>query len=351
MTKDKISMADLMAKREVTALDIERGDVVEGEVISVGEDSFLIDLGGKTEGVLPSGEVEDPAALAVGNRVSVYVVTTHDRRGQLLLSARRAKTVNAWDELRESLEEGTNIEVKIVGFNKGGGLVEIGGLQGFLPFSHLYSRPSSDLSPADFQKALDELVGSTIEVQVLDLDREARRIIVSEKEARKKVREKKEKKVFEELSEGDEVDVEVKQILPYGLLVNLRSVEALIPVEELHWGEKQNPLSEFSIGEDLQAVVASLPGSSTGRAMLSLKRLEEDPWVVLSQFFEEGKSARGRVVKIASFGVVVELEQGVEGLIPLSEIEEQQIQIGDQIELEIKNLDAAERRLELGFIG
>lgn len=345
--KKDISMADLLTDQSLEILHIKRGDVVEGKVVEMREKEFLIDLGAKAEGILPFAEVDDVSSLKPGQKVLVYVITPEDRRGRLLLSESRALVVFTWRKLHEASVSGEVVEAEVSGFNKGGLVVDISGLMGFLPFSLAVSVPNTDLAPSEYQSALDKRRGTKVKVKVLEANIKEERIIVSERAAAVDERRKEETVVLSELGKGQVVTARIKQVLPFGLLVDLRGIDALIPKDEIAWSDSD--LSSFRPDQEIEAKVLSVPEDLTGRAKLSIRQLSEDPWVKLAKKYKQGKRIKGKVTKVTSFGVVVQLSQGIDGLLPLSGLLErkERIRVGDELDLEVKAIDSEKRRLEL----
>jgi len=346
-SQKKSVMQNLLQKDGIQFVRVKRGDVVEGTVVSVSAREALVDLGSKAEGILPFSEVDDLSCLKPGAKILVYVITPEDRRGQLLLSVQRARIINAWAQLEESLTQNQILEAKIKGFNKGGCLVDILGLQGFLPFSLLMSGIDSEDNGEHYQKNLERLKGQTVQVKVVELDPQQRRIIVSERDAFRVARAAEISQLVEKLKVGDLLSVQVKEVLPFGLLVDYQGVEALVPQEELSWQEDDNSLFNFHPGQDLEVKVIELPTDGGGQIKLSLRQVSDDPWLKLKASFDEGREIRGRIKKITSFGLVIEISPGVETLLPLSIAKEREVNLGDELELKIKTLDLASRRLEV----
>jgi len=351
--KDNLSMDDLLEEGSLSIVVPRRGEVLEGTILSLGESEALIDLGAKAEGLLPYSEVDDVKALRVGARILVYVLTPEDRHGQMLLSAKRAQLVNAWLKLEEALKTGEVLEGELTGFNKGGMMVDVFGLKGFLPFSHFVSGPDSSLSAPQYQSAMDKMRGEKVKVKVLELDASTERVILSEKLAHQEMKRRKEREVLDSLKLGQEVSVLVKEVLPFGLLVDLQGIDALVPKEELSWREDKDQLSQFKRGQEIKAKILEMDQESSGRRpKLSIKRLSADPWLELAKKFNKKKKFKAKVTKITSFGILVELPDGVEGLLPLSELSgDKEVQVGDDLLLKLKAVDEKNRRLELEWGG
>lgn len=341
-------MEELLSSHSIPLTYLSKGDVVEGTIISLTDSEALVDVGAKAEGILPFSEA-DPEELKKGRQILVYVLTPEDRRGQLLLSANRAQTVGGWLKLDKAQEQDQILEAEVAGYNKGGLLVKIFGLSGFVPFSHTVDVPSQNLSQSELQSALDKMRGGKIKVKILELNKDQERIILSQRDAHKEVREKEMQKALEELKVGERLEAEITQVMPYGLVVGTGGVTGLIPRDELSWG-KEIGLADFSPGNKVKAQVEELDPANL-RLRLSIKRLTPDPWLKLAGKFKRGEKVEGEITKITSFGLLLDLKDGLEGLLPLSELPEdkREVRVGEKLKLAVKAVDGKNRRLELGM--
>lgn len=344
-------MEDLLLPDSLSVQQFSRGDVVEGTVLEVTPREALINIGAKAEGIIPQREIKG-YDLSPGDSVFVYVLTTEDRRGQTLLSLRRAESVKAWMDLEKALNGSSTVGVAITGHNKGGLAVDVMGLEGFIPFSHAESAPNLHQERAELQSQLDKMRGKEIEVRVIELDREQNRIILSETEALAEAELEEQKRALKTLSEGDTVVVPVSAVLPYGIMVDVHGADGLVPQEELSWEDKapEEILAEFEVGQEVTAKITELEPEA-GRLRLSLKQVTQDPWQRLAEEYQEGDEIKGEVSRLTSYGLFVTVGEDVEGMVALSELpEEEEFSVGDTITVAIGKLDAQSRQLELSLV-
>lgn len=343
-------MEDLLPSDSLSIQQLNRGDVVEGTILTVTPREALVDIGAKAEGIIPQRELKG-YALSPGDEIFAYVLTTEDRRGQTLLSLRRAESVKAWLDLEKALSEGSTVTATITGHNKGGLAVDVLGLEGFVPFSHADSAPDLQQERAELQSQLDKMRGEEIEVRVIELDREQNRIILSETEALAKEEFEKQRGVLEGLAEGDAITTLVSAVLPYGIMVDVHGVDGLVPQEELSWEDEapEEILAEFEVGQEVTAKITELEPKA-GRLRLSLKQVTQDPWQRLAEEHQEGDEIEGEVSRLTSYGLFVTVGEDVEGMIALSKLpEEQELGVGDTITVVIRKLDVPAHQLELGL--
>lgn len=328
----------------------QKGDVVEGEVVSVNEWGALVDVGAKAEGIIPQSELKE-RELTAGEYVLVYVLTPEDHRGQLLLSLERAKSVRSWLELREAFGEGKTLEATVSGSNKGGLIMEFNGLTGFLPFSHTDSVGDTSLDQEALKSLLKEMEGEVLKVRVIELDENKNRIILSEKEALigEDLEERREQ--ISGLREGEVVSGKVSAIMPYGLMLKSDGIEGLIPREEISWEDKNTDelLSGYEVGQKLRAQVIEVD-QDLGKVQLSLKNITRDPWKDFAKQYDEGDVVEAVVTRMTSYGIFVRIEEGVEGMVTLSSVpEDEQLSVGQKILVKIGSIDANNRQLDLTY--
>lgn len=343
-------MEDLLSRnaQSLPIQHLQRGDVVLGTVLEVTEREAVVDIGAKAEGIIPQRERKG-YSLKKGDQVYVYVLTTQDRHGQTLLSLKRAEAVKAWLDLEEAKQRGDPLTAVVTGHNKGGLQVEVLGLEGFIPFSHASSVPDLTQERAELQSQLDRMRGEKLKVQVIEVDREQNRIILSEAQALAEEERARQRESLAKYQVGDVVTVPVLAVMPYGLLVELSGVEGLIPQEELSW-EEESPeeiLARFDVGDKISAKITQLDPEA-GKLRLSIKQVSGNPWERFVKEHHAGEELTGEVNRLTSYGVFVTLTEGVEGMLPLSKIPtERKLQVGDEIKVRIVELDVARRRLEL----
>lgn len=328
---------------------LKRGDVLKGKVLHVTDQEALIDLGTKAEGILPKNEFKDKD-LSAGDEIFVYVLTPESRkRGQVILSMSKAEAAKAWIDLRGYDEKDEVFSVEVIGHNKGGMIVDIDGLRGFIPFSHLEHGPDQKMPRPELQSTLDRMRGMDLEVKILELNEEDDRIILSERLAKEEQEQQVREEVLSEVKEGDVVDVTVKNIMPYGLVVELEGVEGLVSESELSW-DPNVTLVSFNVGDPAKAKIIEI-NVEEGDMRLSLKQAEADPWQVAKEAVSEGDTVKGTVKKITSFGVYIEIADGVEGLLSLAKLPEdkKQMSVGDELEVVVDKMNDDKRQVDLDF--
>jgi small subunit ribosomal protein S1 len=328
---------------------LHKGDVVKGHVLYVTDQEALIDLGTKSEGILPKSEFKNKQ-LKEGDEVYVYVLTPESKkRGQVLLSLSKAEAAKTWLDLRNHYQNDGLFNVEVIGHNKGGLIVDIDGLRGFLPFSHLEHGPDQKMARPELQSALDRMRGMQVEVKLLELNEEEDRIIVSERLATEEHEQQKREELLQTLGVGDVAKTTVKNIMPYGLVVDINGVDGLISDTELSWDPTVSLMS-FGIGDEVEARIIEID-EATGDLRLSAKQVGQDPWQEIKETLKEGKSVKGTVKKITSFGVYIEVADGIEGLLPLSKLPEDQKQmvVGDTVSVNVDKIDDEKRQIDLSF--
>jgi small subunit ribosomal protein S1 len=337
--------------------DLRRGELVEGMVMSVSADSILINVGGKSEGVISQGEMltltpDERRALCPGATVIAIVVEPETQRSPAMLSLDKARSDVGWKHLQEALEQGRVIEAMITGVNRGGAVLDVAGVQGFIPHSQLAPETRGALQAAEQQGTSEGLPRKT-RVKVLELDRSRRRVVLTEKAAWQEERAERKRQAMEELKEGQVVAGKVKSISPFGAFVDIGGVEGLLHISEMSWQSVKSPEDVVKIGEDVQVYVLKVD-KETGRISLSLRQIKPHPWDAAASKYEVGQIVKGRVTKLAPFGAFVELEPGLEGLVHISELSSkpithphQVVKEGDVCVARILRVDAERRRLGL----
>lgn len=342
------TMEELLAK-DFNLPTLHRGDVVKGIVLHITDQEALVDLGTKSEGILPKNEFKDKE-LSIGDEVYVYVLTPESRkRGQVILSMSKAEAAKAWMDLRRHEANDETFNVDVVGHNKGGLIVDVYGLRGFIPFSHLEYGPDQKLPRPELQSTLDRMRGMSLEVKLLEMSEEDDRIIVSERLAREEVEQQKREELLENIKVGDIVPVEVKNIMPYGLVVDFTGVEGLVSESELSWDTQVNLMS-FNVGDKANARIIDMDEES-GDVRFSFKQVAEDPWEKIQKEVKESDTVQGVVKKITSFGLYIEIADGIEGLLPLTKLPEdkQEMVVGEKITVIVEKLNHEKRQIDLGF--
>ncbi len=309
-----LTMDDLLKEENVKPLAA--GEVVEGTVISIKKHEILVDLGPVGVGVVPRREVGFSQKFEVGDAVTASVIETEMEDGYSLLSLRKAAKDRGWDEVSRIVEAGEIIEVTAYDANRGGLLIELEGVRGFLPVSQLSAEHYPRVGSADkdeILQRLNALVGKPIKVRVLDADRKSNKLIFSEKEAIKDGLSER----FEKLKVGDSVDGVITGVVEYGAFVNVGGIEGLIHISEISWERVNSPGDYVKVGQNVQAKIIAI---DKDRLSLSLKQLQEDPWVSEVEKFNKGDEVEGTVTRITPFGAFVQLSPAVEALVHVSEL-------------------------------
>lgn len=329
-----------------------RGEIREAEILEIRDREIIVDMGVKRDGIVQSQDLErlDPEvlnSLKVGSTVHVYVLNPRDQDENLIVSINMGLQQRDWEKARELLETEEVEPVEVVGHNRGGILVRWNRLEGFIPSSHLVSMNLS----GERRDAWDELRGRELRVKVIEVDQDRRRLIFSEREAQKEWRAQQKARLLAELSEGDIVSGTVTGLRDFGAFVNLGGADGLIHVSELAWHRVDHPRDILRVGEEIKVYVLNLDRSNN-RIALSRKRLLNDPWEDAAARYHEGQLVEGVVTNVVDFGAFVALDDGLEGLLHLSEMGDgslkephSYVKKGDRLSLRISHLEPEKRRV------
>ncbi len=365
-TNESMTMAELLDHPDNEVKSLKHGDVVEGTVVRIDPDEILVDFGGKSEGVVSNRELmnrrgprdgdENRAELNVGDEVLVYVLQPESPEGHAVLSLRRAGLERKWRAMQERFDAGEIVEARVIDHNKGGLIVDLG-VRGFVPISQIvdFPRRPRDEQPRDAAQEIAEklqpFVGRTLRLKILEVNRKANRLILSEKVALYEERREKRDELFSSLETGQKVTGVVRSIAPFGVFVDLGGIDGLVHKSELSWNKVNNPETAHQIGEEVEAEVIDI-NHERGRISLSIRRLQPDPWQESVAKYKIGDVIEGTVTKLVNFGAFVRVEEGLEGLIHISELSNQRVahpgdvvQEGQQIKLRIISLDSERHRL------
>ncbi len=346
------SMESLMASHdayEESFKELKRGEFMTGKVIQINEDGAMVDIGYKTEGFVPTNQLthrKDATVsdvVEVGQEIKVVVLRVNHAEGQVLLSKRQADVEAAWIGIIEAHEKGETIEATCVEQVKGGLIVDIG-LRGFVPASHVDLRPVSDLS---------DFVGEVMKLKILEIDRNRRKVVLSRKKALEEQREKMKEQTLSELVEGQIINGEVARLTNFGAFVNLGGVDGLVHISEMSWKRIKHPSEIVRVGEAVDVRVLGVDPKKE-RISLSLKQARPDPWQDMDKNFGVGTVVQGKVTKLAKNYAFVEVEDGVEGLVPLSELSEFRVSkssdvltVGQDVKVRVIDLKPDQRRMTL----
>lgn len=321
--------------------------VVEGKIISIDKKEIIINIGYKSDGVIPTSEFRYDPDLKVGDTVEVYIESQEDKKGQLILSHKKARLSKSWDKINEALENDEIIQGYIKCRTKGGMIVDVFGIEAFLPGSQIDVHPIRDY---------DVFVGKTMEFKVVKINQEFRNVVVSHKALIEEELEAQKKEIISKLEKGQILEGTVKNITSYGVFVDLGGVDGLIHITDLSWGRVADPHEVVALDQKINVVILDFDDEKK-RIALGLKQLTPHPWDALDINLNVGDHVKGKVVVIADYGAFVEIAPGVEGLIHVSEMSWSQhlrsaqdfMQVGDDVEAVILTLDRDERKMSLGI--
>ncbi len=359
------TMEELLAEQDSDIKSFKHGDVVEGKVVRIDKDEILVDIGAKSEGVVSNRELygrnaESQPQLTIGDVVLVYVLQPESQEGHVVLSLRRAGLERKWRSMQEQFEAGVIIEAPVIDHNKGGLIVDCG-IRGFVPISQIVDfprRPQND-QPRDAAQEIAEklqpFVGRKLRLKILEVNRKANRLILSEKVALYEERREKRDELFSSLQVGQKVTGTVRSIAPFGVFIDLGGIDGLVHKSELSWNKVNNPEAGYKVGDEVEAEVIDI-NHERGRISLSIRRLQPDPWHSTVADFNVGDVIDGTVTKLVNFGAFVRVRDGLEGLIHISELSHQRVahpgdvvHEGQQLKLKIISLDSERHRLGLSL--
>lgn len=336
------------------------GEIRRGVVASIGPNQILVSIGAKSEGVISGRELEslsaeERAALTVGQEVPVYVVNPEDSNGNVVLSFKRAQEQMTWDRVERMLAEEQVVESKIAGFNKGGLIVIVGGLRGFVPASQLgMARRAAAVGETPEQR-WGKMVGQPITVRIVEVDRERRRLILSERAASAESRQSLKERVLSELEIGKTYTGRVTSLADFGAFVNVNGADGLVHLSELSWERVQHPSDILEVGQEVKVKVINIDHEKK-RIGLSIRQLEEDPWRAKIAKYSVGQLVEGVITRLAKFGAFARIEGDLEGLIHISEISDHRInhpkealKEGDVKTLRIIRIDTEQHRIGLSL--
>ena len=327
---------------------IQYGDITTGKVVQIKDDRVMVDVGWKTEGFIPIGELKDARGninISVGDEIDVFV-DKRDSEGNLVLSRDKASKVKIWDEIKAACENDTLVEGVVIEKIKGGLSVDIG-IIAFLPGSQVDIRPVKDL---------DKFVGQTLDFKVLKYDRKRNNVVLSRRSIVATEREAEKKDILKSLQEGSIVEGVIKNITDYGIFIDLGGVDGLLHVTDISWGRIAKPSENFHKGDKITTKVLSFD-SEKERVSLGLKQLNDNPWEQITDRYPVGSTVKGKVVNLTDYGVFVELESGVEGLVHISEMywtreikhPSKVLNVGEEIEVMVLEVNPQTKRVSLSL--
>jgi small subunit ribosomal protein S1 len=338
---------EIEAAYDQTLSKVVENEVVEGEVTSINKREVTVSIGGKSEGVISAPEFRYNPDLKVGDKVEVYVENAEDKKGQLVISHRKARALKSWDRVNEAYNNNEIVKGFVKTRTKGGMIVDVFGIEAFLPGSQIDIKPIRDY---------DAYVNQTIDFKIVKINQEFRNVVVSHKALLEAEQEQKRAELISKLEKGQILEGTVKNITNYGVFVDLGGVDGLIHITDLSWGRINHPEEVVTLDEKIKVVVLDF-NEQQKRIALGLKQLTAHPWDNLDANLKVGDTVKGKVVLIADYGAFVEVEPGVEGLIHVSEMSwsprlhsaQEFLKVGDEVEAQILTLDRESRKMSLGL--
>ena len=337
----------IQAAYDQTLSKIASAEVVEGEVTAIDKKEVVVTIGGKSEGVIQATEFRYNPDLKVGDKVEVYVESVEDKKGQLVLSHKKARATKSWDRVNEAYEKGEIVKGFVKTRTKGGMIVDVFGIEAFLPGSQIDIKPIRDY---------DQYVGQTVDFKIVKINPDFRNVVVSHKALLEAEQELKRKELISKLEKGQVLEGVVKNITNYGVFVDLGGVDGLIHITDLSWGRVNHPEEIVHLDEQIKVVVLDF-NEEQKRIALGLKQLSAHPWDSLDPNIKVGDKVKGKVVLIADYGAFIEIVPGVEGLVHVSEMSwsprlhsaQEFLKVGEEVEAQVLSIDREARKMSLGL--
>ena len=357
-------MNDMAALLEQSAnpISIKRGDVVEGVIVRIDQDEILVDIGLKSEGVLSTKEL--PAngygsfhELHLDDRILVYIIQAETQDGHALLSLRRANAERQWRIAEEQYRNGELLKARVIDYNKGGLIVDVAGIRGFVPISQILNLKREEVASGgenqETAAKLQSMKDKELQLKIIEINRARNRLILSERLAVQEWRQRRREELLDELKPGEVRRGIVSNLANFGAFVDLGGADGLVHISQLAWSRVNHPSEVLHVGQEVEVQVLSVDKDKK-KIALSIKRAEVDPWTTVEQRYTPGQVVTGTITKIAPFGAFARIEDGVEGLIHLSELTpgsdpRQNLHEGQQLQLRILRIEADRRRLGLSL--
>ena len=360
---DTPSLAEMLER--YSSQRLKRGQIVPGIVVRVGDNDVIVDVGAKCEGIVPDYDLahlppDERAAIREGDRVMVYVLNPEDADDNIILSLARARVARDWSRMRRLFDEQQTIEGRVIDCNKGGVIVQLGNLHGFVPGSQLdNSRPvgKSSSPPANENERWRDWVGTTLKLKIIEVNPDRNRLILSERAALREQRRSRREKLLQELNEGDIRRGRVTNLTNFGAFVDLGGIDGLVHISELSWKRVTNPREVVQVGQEIEVYVLEVDRERQ-RVGLSLKRLQPDPWATIEERYQEGQLVEGVITRLTKWGAFARMvgDDSIEGLIHVSELDETPVnhprdvlKPGQVVTLRVIGVDGDRRRLALSL--
>ena len=346
-TRGNKSREELVKTYDESLNTVKDKDVIEGTIIAINKREVVVNIGYKSDGIIPVSEFRYNPEIKVGDQVEVFIENQEDKKGQLILSHRKARAARSWDRINAALENNEIIKGYIKCRTKGGMIVDVFGIEAFLPGSQIDVKPIRDY---------DIFVGKTMEFKVVKINQEFKNVVVSHKALIEAELEQQKREIIAKLEKGQVLEGTVKNITSYGVFIDLGGVDGLIHITDLSWGRVNHPQEVVELDQKLNVVILDFDDEKK-RIALGLKQLQPHPWDALDPELKVGDHVKGRVVVMTDYGAFVEVAAGVEGLIHISEMSYSQhlrsaqdfLKVGDEVEAVILTLDRADRKMSLGL--
>ena len=348
---DEIDDKEMDGLVDKTIIDFDEGDIVNGTVVKIGHDEVLLDIGYKSEGVIPVRELSirkdaDPNDIVkLGDEIEALVLQKEDKDGRLILSKKRAEYERAWNRIEEKFNSGENVEGEVIEVVKGGLILDIG-LRGFLPASLVDLRRVKDLS---------SYMGTRIEARVIEMDRNRNNVVLSRRVVLEEARKAERSEILSKLQPGMRLKGTVSSIVDFGAFVDLGGIDGLVHISELSWNHVNHPSEVVKVGQEVEVQVLDVD-LNRERISLGLKQTTEDPWRSLVKKYPVDAIVEGTVTKLVPFGAFVDLGDGIEGLVHISEMAKQHVdapaqvcKVGDKVQVKVMEIDLDRRRISLSM--
>ena len=348
---DEIDDQEMDGLVDKTIIDFDEGDIVNGTVVKIGHDEVLLDIGYKSEGVIPVRELSirkdaDPNDIVkLGDEIEALVLQKEDKDGRLILSKKRAEYERAWNRIEEKFNKGENVDGEVIEVVKGGLILDIG-LRGFLPASLVDLRRVKDLNA---------YMGTRIEARVIEMDRNRNNVVLSRRVVLEEARKEERAEILSKLKPGMRLKGTVSSIVDFGAFVDLGGIDGLVHISELSWNHVNHPSEVVKVGQEVEVEVLDVD-MNRERISLGLKQTTEDPWRSLVKKYPVGAIVEGKVTKLVPFGVFVELGDGIEGLVHISEMAKQHVDqpsqvthVGETVHVKVMEIDLDRRRVSLSM--
>ncbi|GAA0723516.1 30S ribosomal protein S1 [Clostridium malenominatum] len=345
-----VTMKEFIESIEKSMRKINKGDVVKGTVISLNDEEVLVNIGYMSDGVVPKneltfeGEVNPHDILKAGEEIFVYILEINDGEGNVLLSKKRADVVKNWDDLEEAFEKKSVLTVKVKEGVKGGVIAFIKGIRAFIPASQISTQ---------YIDNLNNFVGEELKARIIEFDKDKEKLVLSSKEIQLEEKEKSKEKTWNSIKVGEKVSGKVTKLMKYGAFVDLGGVEGLIHINDLSWKKVNKPEEILSAGDEVEVFITDLDRSKN-RISLALKDVKDDPWKNVK--YKTGEILEGKVVRLLEFGAIVELEDGIEGLVHISEISDDRIlkvddvlKLGDKVKVKVIDINNEGKKISLSI--